>query len=590
MNLLSLLQDKFAAALTGWANDPGKHAQLVKPATDAKFGDYQANMAMPLAKELGKSPRAVAEELVSRLDLGDMLERPEIAGPGFINLRFRADWLGHEIAAIADSIRLGVGHVARPRSYVIDFSSPNVAKPLHVGHLRSTIIGDSLARTLRFLGHQVLTDNHLGDWGTQFGILLYGYKNFRDDAAYVADPVRELNRLYLKVRELTKGAEEEEGKPADPEAVAHVEACRAETAKLHHDDAENVALWRQFMPACMSEIEAIYKRLGVEFDQQLGESFYNPMLPSVVDSLLDKGIARESQGAVGIFRDDDPDAPPALVRKRDGAFTYTTTDLATIRYRVEQFHAEAMLYVVDSRQALHFQNLFRSAKAWGYDKVELTHVSFGSVLGADRRPLKTREGGTVELGALLDEAVERATEAYENARGDDAVDLDEVDRRKIAETVGIGAVKYADLSQHRTTDYIFAWDKMLAMDGNTATYMQYAYARCQSIFRKAGEVPEPLRAEPPTLALADPHERALALQLLRFEEVLNAAATDYLPHLITAYLWDLAKCYSGFFQNCPVIKAESAHLRRQRLLLCDLTARTIERSLELLGIGVVERM
>ncbi|MFL5328796.1 MAG: arginine--tRNA ligase [Gemmataceae bacterium] len=596
MNLLHLLQDAFGRALVGLAADPGKYRSLVKAAQDSKHGDYQANIAMPLGKELGKPPRAVAEELVRRLQLGDLLEPPEIAGPGFINLRIRLEWKGRMLRCAAKNDRLDVSSSLKPRTYVIDYSSPNVAKPLHVGHLRSTIIGDALTRTLRHLGHKVIADNHLGDWGTQFGILIYGYKNFRDDAAYRADPVRELNRLYLHVRELTKGAEEEEDRRADPVAKQHADACRAETAKLHHGDAENVALWKQFMPACMAEIEQIYRRLGVKFDYQHGESFYNQYLPAVVQDLLDKKVARESDGAVGIFKEADAEAPPSLIRKRDGAFTYTTTDLATIRYRLDQFHPQAMLYVVDARQALHFQNLFAAARRWGYSDVELTHISFGSVLGADRRPLKTRDGGAVELGSLLDEAVTRARQAYDetraerSGRGSEVPELTEVEKQRVAEIVGLGAVKYADLSQHRTTDYVFSWDKMLAMEGNTAAYMQYAFARCRSIFRKAEEVPELVRFDPPLPQLANPFERTLALQLLRFEETLQASATEYLPHLITSYLWDLAKSYSGFFQNCPVIEAETTDLRNQRLLLCDLTARTIKQALELLGIEVIERM
>lgn len=597
MNLLRLLQEKFHAALTGLVDEPGKYSGLVKAAQNPQFGDYQANCAMPLKNVLGKNPQQIAKDIVGRLDLGDMLEPPEIAGPGFINLRIKSDWLAKQAQAIAADERLGVKPAIYPKTYVVDYSSPNVAKPLHVGHLRSTIIGDSLARLLRFLGHTVIADNHLGDWGTQFGILLYGYKHFRDDAAFRADSVRELTRLYLHMRQLTKGAEEEEDKPADPVAKQYADACRDETAKLHAGDPENVALWKQFMPAAMAEIERIYRRLDVHFDHQHGESFYNPMLPGVVDDLLAKGLAEETKGAVGIFpvpRKDD--SVPALVRKRDGAFTYMTSDLATIRYRVKEWHPAAMLYVVDARQAFHFKQLFDAARRWGYDKVELEHVAFGSVLGPDRKPLKTREGGAVELGALLDEAVEHGAERYEQSRaerierGEDVPELSESEKQQIAETVGLGAVKYADLSQHRTTDYVFAWDKMLATDGNTATYMQYAYARCRAILRKGNVAPETLRKSKPLPPTAEPTERALVLQLLRFEETLVAAAAEYLPHLLTAYLWDVAKSYSAFYTNCPVLTAPTPDLRAGRLLLCDLTARTIQTTLGLLGIRTVERM
>jgi len=372
------------------------------------------------------------------------------------------------------------------------------------------------------------------------------------------------------------------------------EAVRQETAKLHAGDPENVRLWRMFMPWCLEEIDRIYRRLDVHIDHAHGESFYNPMLPEVVRSFLERGIAQESEGAVVIFLRENE--PPALIRKKDGAFTYTTSDLATIRYRVETWHPDAMLYVVDFRQALHFKNLFEAARRWGYDKVELEHISFGSVLGADRRPIKTREGGAVELGELLDEAVARGRQVYEQtrseraARGEDVPDLSAEERQQIAEVVGLGAVKYADLSQNRTSDYVFNWDKMLAMDGNTATYMQYAFARVRSIFRKSGEKEERFRSDPPEVSLGTPAERALALQLVRLSESLEAAAIDYKPNLMSAYLWDLAKAYSNFYDSCPVLKAESATLRQSRLLLCDLTARGIQKGLELLGIQTTERM
>jgi len=349
-----------------------------------------------------------------------------------------------------------------------------------------------------------------------------------------------------------------------------------------------------FMPWCLEEIDRIYRRLDVHIDHAHGESFYNPMLPEVVRSFLERGIAQESEGAVVIFLRENE--PPALIRKKDGAFTYTTSDLATIRYRVETWHPDAMLYVVDFRQGLHFKNLFEAARRWGYDKVELEHISFGSVLGADRRPIKTREGGAVELGELLDEAVARGRQVYEQtrseraARGEDVPDLSAEERQQIAEVVGLGAVKYADLSQNRTSDYVFNWDKMLAMDGNTATYMQYAFARVRSIFRKSGEKEERFRSDPPEVSLGTPAERALALQLVRLSESLEAAAIDYKPNLMSAYLWDLAKAYSNFYDSCPVLKAESATLRQSRLLLCDLTARGIQKGLELLGIQTIERM
>ena len=590
MNVQAELQRRFHDALTGVVPDPAPYAAMVQPAKDARFGDYQANCAMSLGKVLGRPPRAVAQMLVERLRRDDLLEPPEIAGPGFINLRLRTDWLARQVGAMAADDRLGVAPVSPPKTFVIDYSSPNVAKPMHVGHLRSTIIGDALARLLRFLGHTVVSDNHLGDWGTQFGILLYGYKNFRNETAFQADPVRELARLYIEVRNRFKKGDEEEGEdPADPVQ----EACRRETAKLHAGDPENVRLWQMFMPACLEEINRIYGRLDVHFGHTHGESFYNPMLPGVVADLLQKGLARESEGAVILPRGDD--AAPSLIRKRDDAFTYTTTDLATIQYRLKEWRPDTILYVVDFRQKGHFANLFDAAKRWGCPAA-LEHVSFGAVLGKDGRPLKTRAGGVPELNELLDDAERRAAQVYEKIRqearerGEEVPELSPETLRTIHEVVGLGAVKYADLSQNRTSDYKYDPDKMMAMDGNTGTYMQYAYVRNRGIFRKGDVDPEPLRREPPPVILGTPEERALASQLVRFEEALTVAAAEYKPNFITAYLWDLAKTYSGFFQNCPVLKAETPALRQSRLLLCDLTARVLRCGLDLLGIRTVERM
>ena len=590
MNIQLQLQERLRQALTGLVPDPTPYAIMLKQANDPRFGDYQANCAMSLAKVLGKQPRAVAQLIVEKLPTDDVLETPEIAGPGFINLRLRNDWLANQIQTMAADERLGVARVAHPRNYVIDFSSPNVAKPMHVGHLRSTIIGDALTRLFKFLGHTVVTDNHLGDWGTQFGIILFGYKNYRDEAALQADPTRELARLYLKVRSLFKKVDDEdEIDPSDPVQ----DACRLETAKLHAGDPENVALWQMFMPWCHELIDQIYRRLDVSFDHRYGESFYNPMLADVVSELQQRGIATDSKGAVVVWHGENE--PPSLVRKRDGAFTYTTTDLATIRYRVTQFKAEVLLYVVDFRQALHFKHLFEIARQWGYN-VELEHVQFGTVLGPDRKPFKTRDGGIVELGALLDEAVAHAERVYKSGRqgaadrGQDAAELPAEELKRLYAVVGYGAVKYADLCQNRTTDYVFDWEKMMATDGNTATYMQYAYARNRSIFQKGDVDDKPFRTNPPLPTLEHAAERALAIQLLRFEEALTSAAADYRPSQITGYLWDLAKSYSGFFQNCPVLKAESPELRQSRLLLCDLTARVILCGLGLLGIRTVERM
>ncbi len=656
MSLLSELQSRFRPVLADLTNQPDSWLEMIRRAQDARFGDYQANFAMGLGKQLNKPPRELATEIVSKLDIADLCEPPEVAGPGFINLRLKKEWLvGQLTEALADP-RLGVAPVVGPRTYVIDFSAPNVAKPMHVGHIRSTVIGDSLCRTLRYLGHTVISDNHLGDWGTQFGMIIYGYKHFLDADAYRNRPVQELARLYRLVRQLVDYFEAQDGLPellrrlsekehalaaqraaAAPaqkldkklreeaqklassvreivEEVASAEkkiaavdddpllaeiaadhreigrGAQAETAKLHVGDAENVRLWREFMPYCAEDIDRIYRRLDVRFDHTLGESFYQAMLPAVVEELCRRDIAQVSQGAVCVFLEGQ--LAPMIVQKQDGAFLYATTDLATIRYRMEQWRPDAILYVVDHRQSMHFQQLFGVARLLGYDKVDFEHISFGTVLGKDGRPFKTRAGDTVGLEGLLDEAVFRAARIV--AENDDAKpdgpELSPEQRACVAETVGIGALKYADLSQNRTSDYEFDYDKMLAMNGNTATYMQYAHARVRNIFAKGDIDIDSLRASGAAIVLSSPAERALALELLRFGDALTQAITDYRPNQLTAYLFDLANCFSTFYEKCRVLKAETPALRDSRLLLCDLVARTIQKGLELLGIGVEEKL
>jgi arginyl-tRNA synthetase len=607
MSILPDLKQRFRSALAGLVDDPADLLELVRRSQDPKFGDYQANMAMPLGKRLGRPPREVAAEIVRRLDLADLCQPPEIAGPGFINLRIKDDWLAQRLATAVADPRLGIAAVARPRTFVVDYSAPNVAKPMHVGHIRSTVIGDALCRVLRFLGHKAVSDNHIGDWGTQFGMILYGWQNFRDEEAYRRNPVEELARLYRHVRRLM---DEEEGAPqrtpdAPHENLAEDEteevassahrgevraAVLAETVKLHAGDPECRRLWDEFLPFCEDEIQRMYRRLDVHFDHTLGESFYEDRLGPLVEELRERGIARESEGAICIFIEGHK--TPMIVRKKDGAFLYGTTDLATVRYRMETWRPDAILYVVDHRQSLHFQQLFAAARLLDYNEVELQHVSFGTVLGDDGRPFKTRSGDTVGLEGLLDEAVRRAFEivsANDDAKPD-GPELSADQRRQIAETVGIAALKYADLSQNRTSDYVFSYDKMLAMSGNTATYMQYAYARVRSIFARGGVDAEALRASGAPILLGAPAERALALELLRFAEALDLTLADYRPNQLTAYLFDLANRYSTFFEQCHVLRAESEPLRQSRLLLCDLTARTIRQGLELLGIQVVEKM
>jgi arginyl-tRNA synthetase len=658
--ILSELQARFAAALAGVASDPKPLLEMVRASADPKFGDYQANFAMPLAKQLARSPRDVAADVVARLDVGDCCEPAEIAGPGFINLRLKNDWLSARLRAATLDERLGIAPTDRPRTIVIDYSSPNVAKPMHVGHIRSTVIGAALDRTLRFLGHRVISDNHIGDWGTQFGMIIYGYKHFVDRVAFAAQPVAELSRLYRLVNRLVdyhagqaalpglrEKAERQEAavatakqlvaaasNPADKAAkdaakqlrraetqssearkeLAELEAKLAavqsdpllnrlaaehsdigrraltETAKLHAGDAENLALWREFLPPCLAEIERIYRRLDVRFDHTLGESFYHDALDSVVADLQAAGLARESEGALCVFLPGQ--STPFIVRKQDGAFLYSTTDLATIRYRAREWSPDAVLYVVDHRQGLHFEQLFATARLWGFDQIELTHVSFGTVLGDDGRPFRTRGGDTVGLDSLLDEAIEHAYRIV--CQNDDAkkagAELSDEQRRQVASSVGIGAVKYADLSQNRTSDYVFSYQKMVATEGNTATYMQYAHARVTSIFARGQVDVAALRASEAKISLDSPAERALGLSILQFAEALEQVVADYRPNQLTGYLFELANRYSTFFEHCPVLKAETAELRDSRLLLCDLTARTLRQGLWLLGIDVVEKM
>jgi arginyl-tRNA synthetase len=658
MNILAELRRRFASALQKLLDgEVASLVEMVKPSQDPRFGDYQANCAMPLAKRLGQPPREVATQIVKHLDLADMCQSPEIAGPGFINLTIRDDWLESQLTAACSDNRLGIAPVAPARTYVIDYSAPNVAKPMHVGHIRSTVIGDALARVLRFLGHRVISDNHIGDWGTQFGMIIYGYKHFVDESAYQQDAVAELARLYRLVNRLVdyhKGvanrpsleqkvanldeqlAAQEAAPPSgDPkhdkrvakalrkqanqvaearenldalvrslEAVEqdaelaelarqHAGIDRAvleETAALHAGDANNVQLWRQFLPACLEDIQGIYRRLGVEFDHTLGESFYEDRLAGVVEDLRGKGLAKESDGAVCVFL--DRHSTPMIVQKKDGAFLYATTDLATIQYREATWHPDAILYVVDHRQSLHFEQLFAVARQWGFGSTELAHIKFGTVLGEDGRPFKTRSGATVGLGALLDEAVDKALGVVsENDDAKPQPELSNEQRRQIAEVVGIAALKYADLAQNRESDYVFSYDKMLALNGNTATYMQYAYARVRSIIRKSGQDIDALKQDAAGIKLEAPAERALGLAILRFAEALDDVVADYRPNQLTSYLFDtLAKSFSTFFEQCPVLQADSPQQRNNRLLLCDLTGRTLKTGLALLGIDIVEKM
>jgi arginyl-tRNA synthetase len=566
------LEDRLRAAVSAVLPDADLSTVQVRPCPDPKFGDYQTTSLMTLAKARKMNPRQLATDVLGKLDVGEWCEKMEIAGAGFINFRVKATAVAAELEAALRSGQLFFKPSPSPRTIVIDFSSPNVAKPMHVGHIRSTILGDSLARTLRLLGHRVVTDNHIGDWGTQFGKLIVGWKRELDRVALEKDPIGEMERLYKKINT------ESETNPAT------LEAARQELVKLQQGDETNLAIWREMIALSQVQFDTIYRRLGVEFDHTFGESFYNPHLQRVVDDLACRGIARESEGALAVFFEDIPalKEQPALIRKSDGGFNYTTTDLATLEYRLNTWTANEIVYVTDGRQQLHFQQLFVAFRKWHpAAKVKLAHVWFGSILGEDGKPFKTRSGETVKLSDLLDEAEERAFAVVAEKNPD----LPEPQRREIARVVGIGAVKYADLLPNRQSDYVFSWDKMLALQGNTAPYLQYAYARIRSIFRKGAEA----AVSDATITLAAPHELALAKHLLRFGLVIEAVADDYRPNFLCNYLYDLAGLFAGFYENCPVLKAEPAE-RASRLALADLTGRVLKQGLELLGIETLEQM
>ena len=546
---------------------------IVKPAVNPKFGDYQANGIMAVAKAQKQNPRQLAEAVVAQLNPNEIPARWEIAGPGFINFRLDPDWLGQTLLAIAQDDHLGVDPAANPETIVIDFSAPNVAKSMHVGHIRSTILGDALSRVLRFRGHTVETDNHLGDWGTQFGMLIVGYRSFLDQVAYEQDPLAEMERLYKEVQAR-----------ATTDAALAARA-REELAKLQQGDEANTALWQEFMQVSRRAFERIYARLNVHFDHWLGESFYNPMLANVVQDLRDKKLARLSEGAICIFYDEDSELAetPFLIQKQDGAFLYATTDLATIQYRAETFQPHRIIYVTDGRQQLHFRQLFAAAQSWGHG-MALEHVWFGTILGADGKPIKTREGQPIKLAALLDEAEERARAIVREKNPS----LSAAEQATVARIVGIGAVKYADLMQNRTADYRFSWDKLLALDGNTAPYLQYAYARIRSIFRKGGFTDWQPTPDMP-VRLLEPEEQALAKQMLRFGDVLIEVERSYKPNLLANFLYELATQFNLFYQAYSVLKAPQDR-QPTRLLLCDLTARYLKTGLDLIGIETLEAM
>lgn len=546
---------------------------VVTPSTDPRFGDYQTNAAMVAAKILKKNPRQVAAQIVEQLELEDYCDAPQIAGAGFINFRLSTSFLEKQITALSSDIRLGIPKTKRSQTIIIDFSSPNIAKPMHVGHIRSTILGESLARIARFLGHRVIADNHLGDWGTQFGKVIYGFKHILSVDALKEAPIQELVRLYREVTALEE---------RDPQIKS---AVREELVKLQQGDQENVALWKKVIDLSWKEFEQHYQLLNISFDERLGESFYNDALEPLVQRLLSDQIAERSQGAVVIFFPDESSFhdKPFLIQKTDGGFLYSTTDIATLEYREHRWHPDAVWYVCGSPQQLHFEQLFAVARKLGLTS-DFRHIAFGSILGEDHKMMKTRSGDNIELGTLLQEAIDKAYFII-NQRNPD---FPEEEKKETARIIGLGALKYADLMQHRMTDYLFSWSKMLSFQGNTAPYLQNAYVRIRSIFRKESNREAERHLHAPIM-LHEDAERRLAMQLIQLGEIIPTVLLDARPNILCLALYDLANKFHCFYEACPILKAEEA-IKTSRLALAGLTARMLQQGLELLGIEVPERM
>ena len=563
----TLLGRKLSAALAaaGLA-DTGELTQ----ASDPRFGDYQTNAALIIAKQRGENPHDLAQRILTHLEVSDLCDQPQIAGAGFLNFTLRPEAVATKTTELLKDDRLGVPQTTSPRRIVIDFGSPNVAKPMHVGHIRSTLLGDALARIAAFLGHEVIRDNHIGDWGTQFGMVIYGWKNLLDRRALARDPIAELVRIYKETNDRARN---------DAEIR---EACRRELVKLQSGDEENLRIWQECVALSMREFDAAYQILGIHYDIQRGESFYNDRLPDVVERLLKSGLAEISEGAVCVFFRDIPELAdkPCIIRKRDGGFNYATTDIATVDYRIKDLKADTIWIVTGAPQQLHFRQIFEIARREGYT-ADFRHITHGSILGEDRKLMKTRSGENVPLRDLLGEACERARKIIEQKNPE----LIDAEKAEVAKIIGIGAVKYADLSQYRMTDYIFSWDRMLSLQGNTAPYLQNAYVRTRSIFRKSAEAVQ----LPNELTLVEPAELDLAKKLCQFAEIVPQVLNDFRPNILANYLFELANSFHAFYEACPVLKAE-AQARASRLALCELSARVLQRGLNLLGIDVPEKM
>jgi arginyl-tRNA synthetase len=567
-----ILEQKVAEALSA-ARLP--QAGAVTPSADGRFGDYQSNAALILGKQRGENPRTIAQRLCDLLVPSDLCERPTIAGPGFVNFSLKREAVAARSAQLLNDERLGVSSAATAKHIVIDFGSPNVAKPMHVGHIRSTVIGDAIARIASFLGHEVIRDNHIGDWGTQFGMVIYGWKNLLDRTGLERSPIAELVRIYKAANEAAT---------ADP---AVREACRQELVKLQAGDPENFAIWQECVALSFREFDEAYRLLDIHYDIQRGESFYNDRLASIVDRLLKSRIAEESEGAIVVFFPDIPELAdkPCIIRKRDGGYNYATTDVATVDYRVDDLKRDTCWYVVGAPQTLHFKQIFEIARREGRT-ADFRHIPFGSILGEDRKLMKTRSGENVALRDVLDEAVVRAWKIIAEKNPD----LPESEREEVAQIIGIGAVKYADLSQYRMTDYVFSWDRMLSFQGNTAPYLQNAYVRIRSIFRKAAAELDGFKPSSLTsVNLNEAEEIALAKKLAQFAEVVPTVLNDFRPNLLANYLYELANAFHSFYEACPVLKADEA-TRGSRLAVCELSGRVLLKGLNLLGIKVPERM
>ncbi|EPU3836763.1 arginine--tRNA ligase [Providencia stuartii] len=576
MNIQAILSDKISAAMQAAGAPEGSDA-LVRQSAKAQFGDYQANGVMGAAKKMGINPRQLAEQIVSHLDLEGIASKVEIAGPGFINIFLEPSWLTTQVEQALTCDRLGLSPV-KSETIVIDYSAPNVAKQMHVGHLRSTIIGDAAARTLEFLGHKVIRANHVGDWGTQFGMLIaYLEKMQNENASDMA--LADLEEFYREAKQHYDSDE------------VFAERARGYVVKLQSGDEYCRKMWRKLVDITMQQNQETYRRLNVTLteDDVMGESLYNDMLPGIVADLKAKGLAVESEGATVVYLDEfktkEGEPMGVIVQKKDGGFLYTTTDIACAKYRHEVLHADRALYYIDSRQHQHLMQAWTIVRKAGYipESMSLEHHMFGMMLGKDGKPFKTRSGGTVRLSDLLDEAIERAQVLIRSKNPD----MPEDELNNVANVVGIGSVKYADLSKSRTTDYIFDWDNMLAFEGNTAPYMQYAYTRVASIFKKANVTQADLTLP---IELQDPREIALATRLMQFEETILMVARDGTPHVMCAYLYDLAGLFSSFYEHCPILSAEDEAQRQSRLKLALLTQKTLKAGLDTLGIDTVERM